>query len=202
VSRQAQAEQTADVVVAGLFREHGLALVRLAVLLTGDRATAEDVVQDAFLGFQRAQPRLRDQDKALAYLRASVVNGCRSVLRRRGRVQFRRDEDDPPVSSAETAVMAEQDRLRDAYRGEADLPVQPRRRGPAVRPDPIPAAANRPELPVRPDHQRQRPDDRLHHEPLPGRQSAAELLLPPPTSAPGTPRGGMLPPTPTWTGCH
>ena len=96
--------------MAGLFREHGLSLVRLAVLLTGDRATAEDVVQDAFLGFQRAWPRLHDQDKALAYLRASVVNGCRSVLRRRGRVQLRRDEDDLPVSSAEAAVMAEQDR--------------------------------------------------------------------------------------------
>ena len=96
--------------MAGLFREHGLSLVRLAVLLTGDRATAEDVVQDAFLGFQRARPRLRDQDKALAYVRTSVINGCRSVLRTRGRVQPRRDEYDPPVSSAETAVMAEQDR--------------------------------------------------------------------------------------------
>jgi RNA polymerase sigma-70 factor (sigma-E family) len=104
-TRQAPAD-----VVAGLFREHGLSLVRLAVLLTGDRATAEDVVQDAFLGFQRALPRLRDQDKALSYLRASVVNGSRSALRGRGRVRFRRDEDDPPVSSAEATVMAEQDR--------------------------------------------------------------------------------------------
>jgi RNA polymerase sigma-70 factor (sigma-E family) len=97
-----------------MFREYGLSLVRLAVLLTGDRATAEDVVQDTFLGFQRALPRLRDQDKALGYLRASVVNGSRSALRRRGRLQFRRDEEsDPPVSSAESAeaaVMAEQDR--------------------------------------------------------------------------------------------
>jgi RNA polymerase sigma-70 factor (sigma-E family) len=97
-------------VVTGLFREHGLSLVRLAVLLTGDRATAEDVVQDAFLRFQRALPRLRDQDKALAYLRASVVNGSRSVLRSRRRLQFGPNEVDPPVSSAEAAVMAEQDR--------------------------------------------------------------------------------------------
>ena len=104
---------TAGDVVTGLFREHGLSLVRLAVLLTGDRATAEDVVQDAFLGFQRALPRLRDQDKALSYLRTSVVNGARSALRGRGRVQFRPDEDPPLVlsaESAEAAVMAEQDR--------------------------------------------------------------------------------------------
>lgn len=125
MSRQAHAEQTADQVVAGLFREHGLSLVRLAVLLTGDQATAEDVVQDAFLGFHRAQPRLRDQDKALAYLRASVVNGCRSALRRRGRVQFRRDADDPPVWSAEAAVMAEQDR-RLVLAAVARLPVRTR----------------------------------------------------------------------------
>jgi len=111
--------------VAGLFREHGLSLVRLAVLLTGDQATAEDVVQDAFLGFQRAQTRLRDQDKALAYLRASVLNGCRSVLRRRGRVQSRRDADDPPVSSAEAAVMADQDR-RLVLAAVGRLPVRTR----------------------------------------------------------------------------
>jgi len=125
VSRQAQAEQTADEIVAGLFREHGISLVRLAVLLTGDRATAEDVVQDAFLGFQRARPRLHDETKALAYLRASVVNGSRSVLRRRGRVQLRRDTDDPPVSSAEAAVMAEQDR-RLVLAAVSRLPVRMR----------------------------------------------------------------------------
>jgi len=119
------ARQAAGDVVAGLFREHGLSLVRLAVLLTGDRATAEDVVQDAFLGFQRALPRLRDQDKALGYLRASVVNGCRSALRGRGRVQFRRDEDGPPVSSAEAAVMAEQDR-RLVLAALSRLPVRAR----------------------------------------------------------------------------
>jgi RNA polymerase sigma-70 factor (sigma-E family) len=129
VSGQAEAPQDTwqapDEVVAGLFREHGLSLVRLAVLLTGDRATAEDVVQDAFLGFQRAKPRLRDPDKALAYLRASVVNGCRSVLRGRRRLQFGTNEDAPPVSSAETAVMAEQDR-RLVLAAVSRLPVRTR----------------------------------------------------------------------------
>ncbi len=111
--------------MAGLFREHGLSLVRLAVLLTGDRATAEDVVQDSFLRFQRALPRLRDQDKALAYLRASVVNGCRSVLRSRRRLQFGTNEDGPPVSSAETAVIAEQER-RLVLAAVSRLPVRMR----------------------------------------------------------------------------
>jgi hypothetical protein len=51
VSGQAKAPQDTwqapDDLVAGLFREYGLSLVRLAVLLTGDRATAEDVTGKA-----------------------------------------------------------------------------------------------------------------------------------------------------------
>lgn len=111
--------------VAALYQAHALGLVKLAVLMTGDQPTAEDVVQDAFLGFHRALPRLRDQDKALSYLRASVVNGCRSVLRARGRALRRRVEPEPPVWSAEAAVMAEQDR-REVLAAVAKLPVRTR----------------------------------------------------------------------------
>jgi DNA-directed RNA polymerase specialized sigma24 family protein len=57
----------------------------MAVLLVGDQNSAEDVVQEAFLGLCRSRPRLRDPDKALPYLRASVLNGCRAVLRARRR---------------------------------------------------------------------------------------------------------------------
>lgn len=115
----------ADDVVASLFRAHGLSLIRLAVLLVGDQATAEDVVQDAFLGFHRALPRLREPDKALSYLRASVVNGCRSVQRARGRALARRVEHEPPVWSAESAVIAEHDR-REVLAAVARLPVRAR----------------------------------------------------------------------------
>jgi DNA-directed RNA polymerase specialized sigma24 family protein len=41
--------------IEDLYREHALGLMRFALLLTGDRATAEDVVQDAFLGLYRAR---------------------------------------------------------------------------------------------------------------------------------------------------
>ena len=115
----------ADNVVTGLFRAHGLSLIRLAMLLIGDQATAEDVVQDAFLGFYRARPKLRDQDKALSYLRASVVNGCRSVQRARGRARPRHVEHDPPVWSAESAVIAEHDR-REVLAAVARLPARAR----------------------------------------------------------------------------
>src|SRR5215469_1820850 len=59
-------------VVEDLYQAHGLALVRTAMVLVGDKPTAEDVVQDAFIGLYRALPRLSNIDKALAYLRASV----------------------------------------------------------------------------------------------------------------------------------
>jgi DNA-directed RNA polymerase specialized sigma24 family protein len=44
-------------------------------MLVGDQSTAEDVVQDAFLGLYRAWDRVRDPDAVLGYLRTAVVNG-------------------------------------------------------------------------------------------------------------------------------
>jgi len=58
-------------------------LVRMAVLLVDDVATAEDVVQEAFVALHRKAGTLRDPGAALAYTQAAVVNRCRSVLRRR-----------------------------------------------------------------------------------------------------------------------
>jgi RNA polymerase sigma-70 factor (sigma-E family) len=72
--------------VTTLYAEHALGLVRLAVVLTGDRGAAEDVVQDAFLGLYRRWDHLADTAAPLAYLRVSVVNGCRTALRRRSRL--------------------------------------------------------------------------------------------------------------------
>jgi RNA polymerase sigma factor (sigma-70 family) len=74
--------------VTVLYAEHALGLVRLAVVMTGDRATAEDVVQDAFLGLYRHWDRLTDLPQPLAYLRVSVVNGCRTAMRRRSRLRL------------------------------------------------------------------------------------------------------------------
>jgi RNA polymerase sigma factor (sigma-70 family) len=65
-----------------LFRRHCLDLVGVAFCLLGDRGAAEEVVQDAFVTLHRHWPGLRDQASALAYLRAAVINGCRSRQRR------------------------------------------------------------------------------------------------------------------------
>ncbi len=100
-----------DELVAELFRTHRLALVRVAVLLVGDTPTAEDVVQEAFIGLFRSARRLTSADKALAYVRASVVNGCRSVHRARSRALLRRIQHVPPVWSAEAAVLAREESI-------------------------------------------------------------------------------------------
>ena len=79
----AQLPLDADTAVAGLYREHRLHLVRLALLLVDDRETAEDVVQDAFVALHRRWRSIGAPEAAVGYLRTSVVNGSRSVLRRR-----------------------------------------------------------------------------------------------------------------------
>jgi RNA polymerase sigma factor (sigma-70 family) len=100
---------TADQLVAELYRTHGLAVLRIALLLVGDKPTAEDVVQDAFAGLYRMSHQLSSPDRALAYLRVSVVNGCRSVHRAR-RVRSRpASQYAPAVWSAEAAVLAKED---------------------------------------------------------------------------------------------
>src|SRR5919205_119492 len=64
-------------------RRDRMRMVRLAVLLVDEASTAEDVVQEAFTGLHRHWAGLRDETAALGYLRTAVVNGSRSVLRRR-----------------------------------------------------------------------------------------------------------------------
>lgn len=69
--------------LADLYTDHRMRMVRLAILLVDDPGTAEDVVQEAFTGLHRNWSSLRDEAAAVAYLRTAVVNGSRSVLRRR-----------------------------------------------------------------------------------------------------------------------
>ena len=93
-----------------LFRAHAGPLVRAAVLLTGDEGLAEEVVQDAFLGLHRRWRRQGPPDSPPAYLRTSVVNGCRSALRRRGVASRIKPEHRIQETSAEAVVL-----LREEY---------------------------------------------------------------------------------------
>ena len=110
-------------VVTALYEGHALALIRLAYIMLGDRHAAEDVVQDAFCALYRAWPRLPDRGNLLGYVRASVVNGCRSVHRRARRVPAPLAELD--AASAESEALAGEEQRATAA---ALLQLPPRQR--------------------------------------------------------------------------
>src|SRR6202042_2608207 len=68
------ADLDTDRSVTELDTTHYRSLVRLAALVGRDVGTAEEVVQDSFVAMHGGWPRLRDNEKALSYLRQSVVN--------------------------------------------------------------------------------------------------------------------------------
>jgi RNA polymerase sigma-70 factor (sigma-E family) len=104
--RADRADIDADRAVTELYHAHYRSLVRLAMLLVRDVATAEEVVQDSFVAMHGGWRRLRDSDKALSYLRQSVVNRSRSVLRHRMVVDRNAPKPAPDMPSAEHGAIA------------------------------------------------------------------------------------------------
>ena len=100
---------SAEAAVTELYEASALSLIRMAYVMLGDLPSAEDVVQEAFCGLYRRWDRLASTDGALYYVRTSVLNGCRSTLRRqavrRGFLQQRTLADPPPAASAESVVL-------------------------------------------------------------------------------------------------
>jgi RNA polymerase sigma-70 factor (sigma-E family) len=72
-----------DTALWELYRAHYQSLVRLAARVVRDVGTAEEVVQDAFVALHGVWSRLRDTGKAQAYLRQSILNRSKDVLRHR-----------------------------------------------------------------------------------------------------------------------
>ncbi len=121
----AAAGPAADQAMVRLYRRNFNALVRLASVVLRDTATAEEVVQDAFINMHRGWHRLRDEENALAYLRQAVVNRARSVLRHRVIVERNAPKAMPDLPSAEDGAisMFERSAVIDALR---DLPGRQR----------------------------------------------------------------------------
>ena len=69
--------------MSDLFVRHAPESIRLAFLLTGDRALAEDLVQEAFARLVGRLRHLRDPGAFGAYLRRTVVNLATSHFRHR-----------------------------------------------------------------------------------------------------------------------
>ena len=87
--------------VAALFDAEAASLTRLARFYVDDQTAAEDLVQEAFIRLARHHGRIRDGDRAAAYLRSIVINLARDH-NRRGLVSLRhRPPAQPDAPSAE-----------------------------------------------------------------------------------------------------
>jgi RNA polymerase sigma-70 factor (sigma-E family) len=104
-ARTVSAAWDASDFVTELYEAHRNQLVRLAVMLVHDLQTAEEIVQDAFVAMHLAWRRIRDTEKALAYLRQTTVNKARSELRHRKVVEMHPPKPAPDEQSAEHAAL-------------------------------------------------------------------------------------------------
>ena len=103
------------------FERHATSLLRLCILLTGRRETAEDIVQDSFV---RLAPKIQDLDDGAVwpYLRRIAINLWKNRLRRlaaEARFRSRRE----PLSVPGAASLEERDRVLRAVGG---LPARQR----------------------------------------------------------------------------
>jgi RNA polymerase sigma-70 factor (sigma-E family) len=83
-------------------------LVRLASILVDDRATCEEIVQDAFVRTLASWRSVRDPGKAPAFLRSAVLNGARSQLRRRAVARRHPEAPPAPMPSMESSSLDHQ----------------------------------------------------------------------------------------------
>ena len=97
-----------------LYRTHAPDAMRLAYLLTGDRALAEDLAQDAFVKVLGRFRDIRNRDAFWWYLRRTVVNLSRSHFRPRRVERAWLDRQRAEETPASVDDVDERDRMRRA----------------------------------------------------------------------------------------
>jgi RNA polymerase sigma-70 factor (sigma-E family) len=118
-------ETQTHAVVEAMFVEHGRSLVRLAGLFVDDRAAAEDLVQEAFIRLSRSLDRIRDPDRAAAYLRSIVLNLARDH-NRRGLVSLRHRPPSLPYQRTADETLELEDDQRHVVEALRTLPRRQR----------------------------------------------------------------------------
>jgi RNA polymerase sigma-70 factor (sigma-E family) len=113
-----------DVDLDGLFRAHATPLLRLAVVLTGDRPLAEELVQEAFVRLHRSRSRPA-LGAELAYLRRTVINLSHGHHRRL-RIVRRRPVETPGSGSSAEADAVRRDGQRQVASAVRGLPTRQR----------------------------------------------------------------------------
>ena len=105
-----QVTAEASQAITDLYHSEYRSLVRMSAVLVGDVSTAEEVVQDTFIAMHSAWRRLRHSDKAVNYLRRSVTNRSRSVLRHRVVADRHAPKPEPDMPSAEQGAITQLER--------------------------------------------------------------------------------------------
>ena len=95
-----------------LYRAHAAEALRLGYLLTGNRALAEDLVQDAFVKVLGRFHDLRSRDAFWWYLRRTIVNLSTSHFRRRRVERAWLDRQRPDQEAPAPHDLGERERLR------------------------------------------------------------------------------------------
>jgi RNA polymerase sigma-70 factor, ECF subfamily len=110
-----------------MYWRHADAAIRLAFLLTGDRHSAEDIVQDAFVRLFGRFQELRNPEAFETYLRRTVVNLSRDRFRRLKleRINTQRDTSYPQIDYMREigSQIEDREQIRQALR---DLPHRQR----------------------------------------------------------------------------
>ncbi len=107
------AADTVDALVERLYHAEAPRLVQMARWFVDDTTAAEDLVQEAFIRLSHNGHRIREQDRAAAYLRSIVINLARDH-NRRGLVSLRHR---PPAQSGRALGGGPRRRRRGHRRG-------------------------------------------------------------------------------------
>lgn len=102
--------------LGAVYRAHASAMLRSIAAIVGDRATAEDVLHDVFVGLPEAMRHYRERGKFGAWLHAISVRRALSYLRKMKRRSHLGDE-----AAATVGRRAEAERLPDRLVVEAAL---------------------------------------------------------------------------------
>jgi RNA polymerase sigma-70 factor (sigma-E family) len=104
------AEPGATGALGELYQAHYQSLVRMAALLVGDLAAAEQVVQDSLVAMHANWRWLKRPETSLAFVRRCVINRSRSALRHQ--LNGERDAGPPPPQVPSAACDADPQRER------------------------------------------------------------------------------------------
>ena len=114
--------------IGQLYAEHSREACRVATLITGNRALAEDLVHEAFVKMLGRYQDLRRSDAFRSYLLKTVVNLTRGYFRRQGvEERFLTSERAAPEAKATLPNVEVRDELHSAL-----LTLPPRQRSAVV----------------------------------------------------------------------